>query len=111
LLSWLSVRSLQALMCIICAGCSLATPYKPLGSVVPEGYRNEKLDEKTFLITFEANPNTSKELVESYWHRRATELCGSNAYISEMEVKMRSGQFSANKRSKYPYATGTATCK
>lgn len=65
-----SVCALHLLAC--------ATPYQAGG--LAGGYRDEKIGEGRYFVSFEGNAYTSASTVTGYLHRRAAELCTSAGY-------------------------------
>jgi hypothetical protein len=55
------------------SGC--ATPYQTFG--FGGGYKETKISENKYKLHFSGNGPTSFETVQTYWHRRAKELCNS----------------------------------
>ena len=59
----------------VVAGCTTATPYKPLGAPGPQGgYATQQLDQTHFRVSFVGNTLTSRERVENFLLYRAAEL-------------------------------------
>lgn len=64
------------------AGCTTATPYRPVTSqsVNATGYDSQKLAEGRYRVSFAGNAMTSRETVENYLLYRAAELTIENGY-------------------------------
>ena len=62
------------------SGC--VTSYQPLG--FGGGYSEKKIDKNKYFLRYEATKDTRYQLVEEYWFRRATELCGSENFETDM---------------------------
>lgn len=57
-------------------GC--ATPYQPKG--VTGGYEDKKVSENQYELAYQVNALTQKSMVETFWHKRASELCSGGKY-------------------------------
>lgn len=68
------ITNLFLLMTVI--GC--ATPYKEISKKNGYGYKEEKLNDRVYKITFEGNSHTSDELVYKYFMRRSAEVALAN---------------------------------
>jgi len=73
------------LLGLILAGC--ATPYRAQ-SGSGGGYSDEKLGEGSYKIRYVASGETEVMEVYRMWHRRATELCGSDKYQYDVAMKL-----------------------
>jgi hypothetical protein len=71
----------------VTAGC--ATPYQPLGD--SGGYADEKVGEGTYNLVYVASGETDVMEIYRMWHRRATELCGSDKYDHDVTMSVNTG--------------------
>jgi hypothetical protein len=71
--TWLAAIFLLALV-----GCT--TPYGPNGFA--GGYRDTKINDNTFEVSFNGNGNTSGDTVWNYWIYRCAELTKANGYTA-----------------------------
>jgi hypothetical protein len=63
---------------VIINGCS---SYKPLeDGVFKVGYKETKLENGGYLLTYYGSDHDNEEDVEKFWHRRARELCSPAEY-------------------------------
>jgi hypothetical protein len=67
-------KALVLLMAVVILnGCS---SYKPLeDGVFKVGYKETKLENGGYLLTYYGSDHDNEEDVEKFWHRRARELC------------------------------------
>jgi len=62
------------LLAALLSGCATPTPYQKRDQGV--GYHDYEIRPGVYFVSFTGSPGTSRGLVERYWHRRASELCG-----------------------------------
>jgi hypothetical protein len=63
---------------LIISGCS---SYKPLeDGVFKVGYKETRLEDGGYLLTYYGSDHDNEEDVEKFWHRRARELCSPAEY-------------------------------
>lgn len=80
---------------VFLASCALSTPYKSFDMKFPAGgYTEEKRGEQNYYITFSGNGHSKAEEVNTFWNRRANELCPNgfklisrNSQIFHADVK------------------------
>ena len=65
-----------ALICLLFMGCT--TAYGPANFT--GGYKERKLDENSYIVSFFGNGNTSEQQVWNYWIYRCAELTLQNGY-------------------------------
>lgn len=64
-------------MTLLLSAC--ATPYGPSG--LAGGFKEQKIDEKTYRISFDGNGYTSKDMVWNYWIYRCAELTKAKGFV------------------------------
>ena len=70
---------LAALACVLLAAC--ATGYGPKGRG-GDGYSEEQVDARTYIVSFKGNGNTQSETVWSFWIYRCAELTKEKGYAA-----------------------------
>lgn len=67
---------------ILVSGC--ATPYqkKDFWNYTLGGYEDSRIGEKKYSLKYVGSIQTKMESIKKMWHRRAKELCGSDAYVA-----------------------------
>lgn len=88
----LNVRKLFVLLVLTAsiAGCSGATPYQALG--LRGGYKDVKLDDNTYRVTFQGGGATSREIVEVYDLYRCAELTIEKGYDYFIVIETNDGR-------------------
>jgi hypothetical protein len=64
---------------IVLVGC--ATGYQK--HTWSGGFKDKKIDENHYMVEYYGNGTTSRETVEDFWQKRASELCPSGFSIVE----------------------------
>jgi hypothetical protein len=65
---------------------SCQTSYRAKNIIDGLGYQDEKVQEGVFHISYNVNANTQAQQALSYWHQRATELCGDSNYFADAKL-------------------------
>jgi hypothetical protein len=90
------------------SGC--ATPYQAFG--FGGGYKETKISENRFQLHFSGNGPTSFETVQTYWHRRAKELCnGDYDYEFTNTDNVKGSSLILAGTMEFPRIDGIVTCK
>jgi len=69
---------LMALAALVLAGCIGPTPYRPADG--DTGYRDTRIEDNRFRVSFRANSATDRERVEAYLLYRAAEVTRHHGY-------------------------------
>ena len=85
------------------AGCT--TPYQKRTFWTGTGYNDDQIADGVYRVTSLVTPFTAPEDAAKYWHRRAKELCGSDAY----EVNIRQSLRGPNNN--LPFVQGFVRCQ
>lgn len=70
----LAIMAAAALLALSLAGCVKPTPYKAVEDGSSYGYKDERLEENRYRITFSGNHLTDRSTVENYMLYRAAEI-------------------------------------
>lgn len=71
---WLLVAPLL----LVLGACAMETPYQP--GEGGYGYKEQKIEENRYRVTFDGNPSTPRETVQNYLLYRAAELTVQNGF-------------------------------
>ena len=70
-----ALRSVSLAICLVAAGCTTATPYRPASAGSDQtGYSSQQIESNRYRVHFAGNSMTSRETVERYLLFRAAEL-------------------------------------
>jgi len=76
-------RTAFALLLVMLGGCAI--PYAPKGSTIyAGGYTDKKLSDGEYLVRFEGNAYNTTDQVVEFVKRRASELCGSSEFETDI---------------------------
>ena len=99
-----------------CQSRLTSTPYQPLKH--GEGYVSRQLSNNTHEIQVRGNVVTTIETLKMHFHRRASELCRSSNYKSDMkdhettDIRLVQGyNYAYRSLEKMPYVSGTVRCR
>jgi hypothetical protein len=118
----LLIQNLGRLFLAIFLISCVATPtkYGPLLEQGKEGYIDRKTGEKKYEIQVRGNGLTDHITLEGFFHRRASELCGSDQYESTLKREYNTTLHAAiytgytfipARRDDFPHVTGEVRCK
>jgi len=109
------------LMIIFISACAKTpTKYEPMLGNQSTGYTERQIAEGSYEIQVRGNVVTTYPTLEDYFHRRASELCGSTQYSSditeETNLVIRDGVltsylFIPTSMAQLPHITGTVQCE
>lgn len=109
------------LLCLFIAlfgsGC-ISTEYHEQNFWDPQGYKDREIEPGVYEIEAIGNGFTKPEVVLGFWHRRASELCGEDNYLVEVESGVKDASTMAMVGStpvfipaSFPMFVGIARCK
>lgn len=100
---------------------SCATPYQAQGGFLSDGrggYTDKKISEGKYWIRFLGNGYTEMIVVQQYWEKRASELCGGRPYkkVANPNYEEKTDYGYANgtvyvSRHKFPTVEGIVECE
>ena len=107
-MNYISKLTVLVVFLTLISGC--ATPYQPYG--FGGGYKETKTSENEYELHFSGNGPTSFELVKTYWHRRAKELChGEYDYEFTNTDYVKGSALILAGAMEFPRVDGIVTCK
>ena len=102
---------------MVISGCATSTYQSFNDDIAGVGYKDSKVDEGKYKISFYGLENDKYEDPEVFWHQRAAELCANKQYTSRIERKEQkntvvrvSGYAAYPETIVIPYVTGEASC-
>ncbi|PIR31688.1 MAG: hypothetical protein COV36_07350 [Alphaproteobacteria bacterium CG11_big_fil_rev_8_21_14_0_20_44_7] len=113
-------RFLSLALLLALTSCATETPYGSLMEQSTGGYVDRKISENEYEVQVRGNHKTSHDRLIEYFHKRATELCGSDEYESDIKKEYNTVvndavftgyYFIPASRHDYPHVTGNVTCE
>lgn len=93
--------------CFVLTSC--ATGYKEYG--ILGGYKETKIETNVYQLSYLGNGSNTPQVVEKFWHKRASELCKGGSYEHVYTDTKPNYIYSQYGTYAHPKIIGTVTCK